>query len=183
MEYGYLRSNPILSSTMNQVNNEEVEDATYRKQDISIEFDPRANMLMMNGKFFVPNDERQKHTMMPQQFYDEYPRYQPEYHPSYVPVKSGHEYPGVFISKERDNGERKHMCAIGNCGKRFKRLEHLKRHQRTHTGERPYICPIDGCNKRFSRSDNLAQHVRIHLHDANSAQTADLFLRNKKSPQ
>ncbi|RAL59325.1 hypothetical protein DID88_006930 [Monilinia fructigena] len=46
------------------------------------------------------------------------------------------------------------------CGRLFKRLEHLKRHVRTHTQERPYICPH--CSKAFSRSDNLAQHRRTH---------------------
>ena len=46
------------------------------------------------------------------------------------------------------------------CGRLFKRLEHLKRHVRTHTQERPYICPL--CSKAFSRSDNLAQHRRTH---------------------
>jgi transcription factor STE12 len=46
------------------------------------------------------------------------------------------------------------------CGRLFKRLEHLKRHVRTHTQERPYICTL--CNKAFSRSDNLAQHRRTH---------------------
>ncbi|KAJ6107784.1 hypothetical protein N7523_009107 [Penicillium sp. IBT 18751x] len=53
-----------------------------------------------------------------------------------------------------------HSCPIPSCGRLFKRLEHLKRHVRTHTQERPYPCPY--CSKAFSRSDNLAQHRRIH---------------------
>ncbi|KAI0480501.1 Ste12-like transcription factor [Xylariaceae sp. FL0804] len=53
-----------------------------------------------------------------------------------------------------------HSCPIPTCGRLFKRLEHLKRHVRTHTQERPYICPH--CSKAFSRSDNLAQHKRTH---------------------
>lgn len=53
-----------------------------------------------------------------------------------------------------------HSCPIPTCGRLFKRLEHLKRHVRTHTQERPYVCPH--CQKAFSRSDNLAQHRRTH---------------------
>ncbi|GAB7357387.1 hypothetical protein MBLNU459_g8326t1 [Dothideomycetes sp. NU459] len=55
---------------------------------------------------------------------------------------------------------KQHSCPIPMCGRLFKRLEHLKRHVRTHTSERPYSCPL--CNKAFSRSDNLAQHRRTH---------------------
>jgi transcription factor STE12 len=51
-------------------------------------------------------------------------------------------------------------CPLYSCGRLFKRLEHLKRHLRTHTLERPFPCQI--CRKRFSRSDNLTQHMRIH---------------------
>ncbi|KAI7157318.1 hypothetical protein D0865_08963 [Hortaea werneckii] len=53
-----------------------------------------------------------------------------------------------------------HSCPIPMCGRLFKRLEHLKRHVRTHTQERPYLCNL--CSKAFSRSDNLAQHKRTH---------------------
>ncbi|XPS99199.1 Transcription factor mst12 [Ascochyta lentis] len=56
--------------------------------------------------------------------------------------------------------QKSHSCPIPTCGRLFKRLEHLKRHVRTHTQERPYVCPL--CNKAFSRSDNLAQHRRTH---------------------
>ncbi|KAH8890768.1 STE-domain-containing protein [Thozetella sp. PMI_491] len=53
--------------------------------------------------------------------------------------------------------QKSHSCPIPTCGRLFKRLEHLKRHVRTHTQERPYICPY--CSKAFSRSDNLAQYA------------------------
>lgn len=56
--------------------------------------------------------------------------------------------------------QKSHSCPIPMCGRLFKRLEHLKRHVRTHTQERPYICTL--CSKAFSRSDNLAQHRRTH---------------------
>lgn len=59
--------------------------------------------------------------------------------------------------------QKSHSCPIPTCGRLFKRLEHLKRHVRTHTQERPYICPY--CSKAFSRSDNLAQHKRTHTND------------------
>ncbi|KAG0217375.1 hypothetical protein BGX33_010788 [Mortierella sp. NVP41] len=55
-----------------------------------------------------------------------------------------------------------HCCPIAGCMKRFKRLEHLKRHTKTHTLERPFACSNAGCNKRFSRSDNLSQHIKTH---------------------
>ncbi|RKP02018.1 hypothetical protein CXG81DRAFT_4596, partial [Caulochytrium protostelioides] len=53
-------------------------------------------------------------------------------------------------------------CTIADCGRAFRRAEHLKRHFRVHTGERPFVCSFPGCDKRFSRSDNLSQHLRTH---------------------
>ncbi|OAQ33074.1 hypothetical protein K457DRAFT_40729, partial [Linnemannia elongata AG-77] len=55
-----------------------------------------------------------------------------------------------------------HTCSEVGCSKRFKRLEHLKRHIKTHTLERPFNCPYTTCTKKFSRSDNLSQHVKTH---------------------
>ncbi|KAJ6489787.1 hypothetical protein C8R45DRAFT_1213238 [Mycena sanguinolenta] len=52
------------------------------------------------------------------------------------------------------------ICPLSSCGRLFKRIEHLRRHLRTHTMERPFACPR--CSKRFSRSDNLNEHVRTH---------------------
>lgn len=61
---------------------------------------------------------------------------------------------------EKTCTEKYFECPLSTCDKVFKRLEHMKRHLRTHTLERPYLC--DTCGKRFSRSDNLAQHRKTH---------------------
>ncbi|KAJ5572207.1 transcriptional regulator family: C2H2 zinc finger and Fungal Specific TF [Penicillium sp. DV-2018c] len=49
-------------------------------------------------------------------------------------------------------------CPI--CSRVFKKTEHYKRHERSHTKERPYECNV--CHKRFSRSDVLSRHAKGH---------------------
>ncbi|KAB8222407.1 hypothetical protein BDV33DRAFT_229501 [Aspergillus novoparasiticus] len=45
------------------------------------------------------------------------------------------------------------------CDRSFARLEHLQRHDRSHTKEKPYVC--DKCPKSFTRKDLLARHERL----------------------
>ena len=49
---------------------------------------------------------------------------------------------------------RPHLCTT--CSRSFARLEHLKRHERSHTKEKPFECPE--CSRCFARRDLLLRH-------------------------
>ncbi|KKK12987.1 C2H2 transcription factor [Aspergillus rambellii] len=56
------------------------------------------------------------------------------------------------------------------CSRTFARLEHLQRHERSHTKEKPYLC--DKCPKSFTRKDLLVRHERLgHSSPGLSTQT------------
>ena len=55
---------------------------------------------------------------------------------------------------------RPHVCAT--CTRSFARLEHLKRHERSHTKEKPFACPE--CTRCFARRDLLLRHQqKLHM--------------------
>ena len=55
---------------------------------------------------------------------------------------------------------RPHGCTT--CGRSFARLEHLKRHERSHTKEKPFECPE--CTRCFARRDLLLRHQqKLHM--------------------
>lgn len=56
--------------------------------------------------------------------------------------------------------EKPYTCE--ECKRCFRRMEHLRRHMKTHTRERPYPCTVPGCDRRFSRTDNLKAHILTH---------------------
>ncbi|GAA5886024.1 hypothetical protein JCM6882_004237 [Rhodosporidiobolus microsporus] len=67
-------------------------------------------------------------------------------------------------TKKRKEG-RTVTCSY--CDMSFKKLEHLQRHERTHTLDRPYAC--DSCGKTFARQDTLHRHSRLHARKEDDA--------------
>ncbi|KAG5638830.1 hypothetical protein H0H81_009601 [Sphagnurus paluster] len=86
--------------------------------------------------------------------------YNPSFAQQQAQLHSGQAQPFDGMDPDSMTKNKAFVCPLFSCGRMFKRMEHLKRHLRTHTMERPYACPQ--CKKRFSRSDNLNQHLRTH---------------------
>ncbi|KAJ4342145.1 hypothetical protein N0V95_007017 [Ascochyta clinopodiicola] len=70
--------------------------------------------------------------------------------------------PTTFPPPKTDK-PRPHICTT--CTRSFARLEHLKRHERSHTKEKPFECPQ--CTRCFARRDLLLRHQqKLHQQGA-----------------
>ncbi|KAH0626788.1 hypothetical protein JD844_001990 [Phrynosoma platyrhinos] len=79
-----------------------------------------------------------------------------------------------------DQGKKRHICHVPECGKTFRKTSLLRAHVRLHTGERPFVCNWVYCGKRFTRSDELQRHARTHTGDKRfeCAQCQKRFIRS-----
>ncbi|KAL1961194.1 hypothetical protein VTO42DRAFT_3139 [Malbranchea cinnamomea] len=67
---------------------------------------------------------------------------------------------GPDIPPPKTDKPRPHVCTT--CTRSFARLEHLKRHERSHTKEKPFECPE--CTRCFARRDLLLRHQqKLHM--------------------
>ncbi|PHH90593.1 hypothetical protein CDD83_3199 [Cordyceps sp. RAO-2017] len=70
----------------------------------------------------------------------------------------------TMAGQSRDQKPKTLPCKY--CNKRFRRVEHVQRHERTHTKEKPFSCGWDRCGKTFGRRDLLVRHEKlVHLND------------------
>ncbi|KAI1632070.1 hypothetical protein F4809DRAFT_629508 [Biscogniauxia mediterranea] len=82
--------------------------------------------------------------------------------PRFEPEKTRKRPSEPAPEKEHDEKEKKYVCRIKNCGKRFSQRTHLDVHHLAHTGEKPHKCPVPGCERYFTQKGNMRTHERRH---------------------
>lgn len=62
-----------------------------------------------------------------------------------------------------DNSDQaKNSLECSQCGRVFKKKEHLTQHVKLHSGVRPFKCNEEGCTKAFHRKEHLLRHLVSH---------------------
>ncbi|OAL33284.1 hypothetical protein AYO20_07446 [Fonsecaea nubica] len=83
-----------------------------------------------------------------------------------IPAVSKTIMPTSAFPPPKTDKPRPHVCLT--CMRSFARLEHLKRHERSHTKEKPFACPE--CTRCFARRDLLLRHQqKLHSSTTPSA--------------
>ncbi|OAP63014.1 hypothetical protein AYL99_02241 [Fonsecaea erecta] len=83
-----------------------------------------------------------------------------------VPTATKSVMPNPSFPPPKTDKPRPHVCLV--CLRSFARLEHLKRHERSHTKEKPFACPE--CTRCFARRDLLLRHQqKLHSSTTPSA--------------
>lgn len=77
---------------------------------------------------------------------------------NYLKVKNA-KRPSKTMIRNQKYIERKFVCDMQDCQKRYIRLEHYRRHLLSHAGEKKWKCE---CGFACSRRDNLRQHQKTH---------------------
>jgi hypothetical protein len=65
-------------------------------------------------------------------------------------------------------------CPWPRCNRKFKRSEHLKRHEFTVHHPNQEVFPCQFCKHPFNRKDNLKSHLKLHA-DPLKAKRTDFF--------
>jgi len=69
--------------------------------------------------------------------------------------------------EQQDSGDKvldKYVCQSPGCGKRFKKSNHLKDHERIHSGAKPFLCKYPNCSYADKQRSHAISHIRkVHL--------------------
>lgn len=65
-------------------------------------------------------------------------------------------------TKRRNRNKGQYTCSIANCGKVLNRLDHLRRHEKSHDPKKKLYCNWPGCEQSFTRSDARSKHLKRH---------------------
>ncbi|CAO3632513.1 unnamed protein product [Cunninghamella blakesleeana] len=160
LNHDQVSTSPLFNNAMTSPYDLHHQDLHYSSSSSSSSSPLSASMTIHGG--YLPNHPHQHHPLM---------------NPLSVSMEDLHQQQQPMVNsnnnKKRKNSQlddgnnndlqqKSHVCPMIQCQRRFKRLEHMKRHMRIHTMERPFACTYPKCHKRFSRSDNLSQHMKTH---------------------